>query len=402
MTSFSVRRPARVALSGSVDASGDVEAIDQPSWLSALAINQWGEISGTNLSTAGVRQSQFERGGGEDPIDGWGGWAVNGKTLYLTGGGHSNGPDNAMYGITLSSNTPTWSRVADGSATSDWVRYHRVAGVEYYANYNLDGKPTAAHIYHMMGYAGGKVVRWRFYQDYGATLTTAMAIAPNGEGWTNLLDPTTGVWTLGALAPSYTMSDLSGSGNPAFRNGVVSDGTLIYALWRNRVYGSDVVQLMTYNPATDTYTVAGPDLGTVPDTGFGGCLFDTTRNEMVMIPENGTNLQRINLSTGARTQTALTGAQANFSIGWDSSYMGACYDSTRDLYYVYAGQTSTGKLLYQINPNSSYACTTVSVTGTPTTTSVAGVNNRMVYWADWDVIVMQPAWNSGLWALKRS
>ena len=82
--------------------------------------------------------------------------------------------------------------------------------------------------------------------------------------------------------------------------------------------------------------------------------------------------------------------------------MGACYDSTRDLYYVYAGQEGTVKTLYQIDPANSYATTEASTTGTPTTVAPCGLNSRMTHLADSDVIVMQPTYNSGLWALRLS
>jgi hypothetical protein len=374
-----------------------------PSWVTALAPNTWTEIAGTNMSTtANLRQPQFDLTSNQDPIGGWGSWAIDDTYLYLTGGGHTNGPDNAVYGIELASNTPTWTRVVDGSAQADWVRYQSVNGQQVYASYNLDGLPSSAHVYRWWAFAQGRIVRYRFYQDYGLELTTTMPIAPNNEGWTNILNPITKQWALGIQAPSFVDNDPYG-GNPYQRDGMVSDGNLVYALWQNRRYGDSSVRLMSYNVTTNAYTQIGPDHGTPPGNfGMGGVALDSVRNEMVIISENANQIQRYNLSTGIRTGTALTGAQANFSIGWDSSYMGACYDSTRDVYYAYSGQAATGKTLVQINPASSYAATAVSTTGNPATTTPSGMNGRMAYFAEWDVIVIQPAWESGLWALRRS
>jgi hypothetical protein len=391
-------------LMDSVVSLGTMEGLlPPPSWLLALSPNVWTEIAGTNMSTtANLRQAQFVRGSGEDPINGWASWAIDGTYLYLSGGGHTNGPDNAVYGIELASNTPTWTRVVDGSTEANWVRYHTVGGNQVYASYNLDNTPSSAHVYRWWVFAQGRVVRWRFYQDYGATLGSAMAIAPQSQGWTNVLNPVTKQWSIGVVAPSFTTSDAA-SGNPQLRGAMVVSNGLIYSVWQNRAYGDGSSRLMSYNVATDTYASIGPDLGSPPSSNdYGGCVLDTVRNEMVVIPENSSTLQRYSLSAGTRTATALTGAQANFSSGWDSSYMGACYDSTRDVYYAYSGQALTGKTLIQINPAASYAATAVSTTGNPATTTPSGMNGRMAYFPEWDVIVIQPAWDSGLWALRRS
>lgn len=377
--------------------------------MSAISTFVWTEISGTNLSTAGVRQAQF----GTDPgcVDGWGGLAIDPSTgiAYLTGGGHSDGPDNSIYRVNLSADAPAWAREADGSESADYLEYITLGGNIYKARWNADGLPVAAHVYNGWQFLAGKLYRQGFYHDFGSTLGTTHPWAPNHEAFLHAYDTATNAWldpdALGVV-PEYqnNTAGWNGSGLSSYYNGMATDGTSFYSLARNHSYGDGTLRVMRYTPGTDTWTAIGAEITADPSSGikFGGVCCDESRGEMVRVGEGSSSIYRYNLTTGVRTVTSMTGAQSGFTASWNSSYFALARDPVNDCYWAYSGTTATDKVLRKIDPASSYACTTQSTTGTPTTVPSSGLNCRFRYIAfgSVGVLVMLPTYNSNIWACR--
>lgn len=124
------------AASGGAIYAGIAPPLSLPTWLSAIAVGQWGAIAGTS-GAAGARLNAFSGLGKQGT-----------KWVSACAGGHGDGLDNRVVSIDLSANAPAWSvlKAASASGTND-------------VNYYSDGKPASRHTYHsIFGISGNRVM----------------------------------------------------------------------------------------------------------------------------------------------------------------------------------------------------------------------------------------------------
>ncbi len=382
----------------------------RPAWVLARTVGVPEEILGTALSAAGVAfvWPGGLRPGGEDKsiVDGWGGWAKWRDRVKLTGTGHVDGNYNPFYDLIISGPVPYWVRSLDPTPYAQTVAYLNNE-VGNCAHWNDDGRPTGAHVYWAMHVIGDKLIRTHGFNYDGITKTGYQSFAPNNEAWTPVFDLVANAWDAPnshALMPNWGI-DAKGDGSIAFAP-CCTDGTYFYAHLLNKALGRYC--LCKYDPVADVWT-GGPDIGPyiIPKTAGGqdtypASVYDSTRHELVVICE-GTEqtVRRYNLNTGLVTVTARTGI--SMGATWSSSYSGACYDSKRDLFYVYSGKADTDKYFYVIDPKDNYKVSIMPGTGTlSVTVTTSGLNSRFMYIPEYDGILFQPAYNQNLIFLRLS
>lgn len=394
--------------SGGVIAAGRFTMSATPAWLASAPVGQWSTIAGSALGSSSALYAWPGTVPGTQAslVDAWGGWAVDYDTnrLWVQGGGHSDYGGNEIYKIDLKADAPRWSLARAPTPLAQMTGY---IDTNQHSKWNSDGTPVASHIYWNAQYINGKILRSGFFSDFGSALSGRLAFVPNNEAYLHGFDTVSGTWdayNAHALIPNYQSSDIS-SGGIGY-GPVVTDGTYYYAVMLNRSVMQ--TQLVRYDPVANTWTGIGPDQGAYivawASGSFLGSIYDSSRNEMVVIGEQtDTFVRRFNLATGVVTNSTKTGIAFATASAWDSSYTGICYDSKRDKYYMYSGKAVTDKLLYQCDPASSYAISTVAGTGTPSaTTGPAGINSRFKYFPEYDCIIMQPTHADPLYVLRLS
>lgn len=374
-----------------------VGRIGIPMWRRTLIARNW-----TSLGTATRHDSLA--GTQSNTLNAWGGAVVAGYKYLYTGGGHGDGADNGIFCIDLGQNSPAVARLGIRSSDADYVSITKSAytGATALAKWNDDGRPTAAHIWQGFHYLSSvdRAFRGHYFNNIGKTRTTPQTFAPNNEGWMPAFSPTLADWDAldtWPLFPNFNIASSDSDGGMTWNLPNCSDGNYIWLLTPTP---DDAGRIRKFDPVAKTWTAT--DNYYSFSGGYGGVLTDTSRMQMVYIEEDSNYLRVIDLVTGIGTRIICTGPAAAMFRPVDSSYMGACYDSKRDKYYVYAGQTQTGKSLYEIDPANSYSTRVIATTGTPGDTAAAGMCNRMKYLPELDTIVITPAANTPMWALALS
>ena len=376
-----------------------------PAWVRALTTRQWSQVAGTALASS---PALYVWPGGRAPgrpsgiVDAWGGWAVDEATnrIWLQGGGHSDYGGNELYMLDLRADAPTWSLAVEPTPLESLTR---LIDGRIHSKWNKDGTPVAAHIYWSAHFVGGRIYRTPYYADFGAIEAGRHAFAPNNEAWLPAFDTVGRKWDAPdahALLPNYSSSD-PGSGGIAYAP-CCSDGERYYAVLLDRSVMK--YRLCCYDPTGNVWEAIGD--ASVPPirTGgtFPGSIYDSRRRELVLIGEKSDVIvQRYDLDSGERRISARTGVE--FARTWDSSYSGVCYDRLRDKYYLYSGRANADKNLYVIDPAAGYKVSVMSeLRSTQLPLSAAGVNSRFKYIQDYDLLLMQPTYDSNLWALRLS
>lgn len=365
-----------------------------PTWLRSAPVGQWAAVSGSAL---GSSLSLYDWGGsipGEQSgvVEGWGGWAVDyvNKKLYVQGGGHSDYGGNEIHCLDLV--TMVWSRIVDPSPWGTMTRY--VNTVDH-SIWNADGSPVASHVYWNAHLIGNTIYRMPYFCDWGQTISGHFSFAPSNESRLH-------GFVLGSGWVSPTSLPLLPTQNANARSPVCADDRYYYLVTLNDSLGYNA--LHKYDTLTNTFSVIGPDLGSAAVFASGtypGSIHDTLRGEIVMVGEKtDTFVRRFKLSDGTMAQNSRTGV--SFASTWDSSYTGCCYDSKRDKYYLYSGQSTTDKNVYVCDPAGGYAMSIMSGTGTPPTTTGSGLNSRFKYIPGWDCILMQPTFADPVQVLRLS
>lgn len=255
MAGWKLRAAPRIALSGSVAASGEVEfASSLPAWVQAIASQTWGEVPGNTLAdidpgndaayTATPGSEAWRGTGGiARTMTAWNGACHDRTTgrMYQCGeGGHTDHAGNAVYLWDINLATPTWSIVlppsgAIGQPTVSSYNDGQEASGEY-----SDGRPRSWHGYngHVWVPGLGAVMAGQTAQYNSGVIGPRRCV---------FFDPDTGAATFGSTASA------TGNGSSIAACYDSTRGTS-GSIWR-RWHGT--AKMERYDIAADTWEQVG-------------------------------------------------------------------------------------------------------------------------------------------------
>ena len=285
-------------------------------------------------------------------MDAWCGGAFGEATgnFWVFGGGHTDYGGNEVYVANMYADVPTWERI--NNPTTDMS----VSPVHYFLH--PDGQTRTVHSYNNL------------FEKDGALYCTGGSIYDAGGGAVYVAhisrnDP---VWR-----PDYL-----NSGDPYFLN---SWGVSCYNPEDNAIYKSPAGGYANCKRIDLTTGVVTQlfGMGNVGTTGYYSSHWNTKRNVMVFIP--GWGLRVWSAATNASFAWTLpagppvTGPASSALVGT----AGFCYDTVRDVYYLWGGGSDHGTVVKLTpppvgqNPQTSEWTTEFMVnTGTPPTFSISG------------------------------
>lgn len=268
---------------------------------------------------------------------------ISGSEIFLAaGGGHGDSSSNAVYSLRLADNAPAWvQRIAPSASVQQ--------DVSHYA----DGKPSSRHTYQHP----------QFIDSLNRVLLFGAA-AVYGNGSTSFkkvdaFDVATDSWL---AADTYTARPDGASfifGEPCAKDG---SGNVWLLVW-------DTGDLYKWTAGTPgSWSNVNGAVSGVSGIYERYCAIDTTRNRLVYF---GTNPARFDLGSAGAPQTSITFSGAQAAKGNSGAWV---YVPDDDAFY--GKEHETGTAIYRCDA-STFAITTLSVTGTPDAPSADG-NGRVV------------------------
>lgn len=325
------------------------------------AVNEWKQISGTNLSS--VEPSPVPAGstGPSSKVVAWTGYSVdttNGRVYLAACGGHGDYSGNEVDMLNLNANSPAWSELRGPTAS--------VSNGNYYA----DGRPSAVHNYYMVDFDEVDKLVMLFggsrYSD-GAIKTVVDAY-----------DVAAGDYDASGTYPNIPAA-LSGQEVKACcKDPATGD-----------VYMAGNYSLVRWNRSAKTWTTLAN--GTL--TGWAqytASAVDTTRNRIFFVG-NGV-CWTWDIAGGSETARSLTGTDLTAN-----TYMGMVYVPSIDKFIVSTG--SANGTVYQIDP-ATFACSTLSTTGGSGMPSETKPLRRFLYVPSQQGIVWVPSYTGSVWFLR--
>lgn len=260
MAGWKLRAAPRIALSGSVAASGEIAAdAGLPAWRTGLAAWEWYRLTGASLSNT-LPDVLPAIGTAKNRIESWNGFVVIDTRAARAGvGGHGDWAGNEGYENDYGVETPGAPTILSQPTPDEDVIEN--------ANYYADGRPTATHTYYGL----------HADPDRNQIVRLGVAAATGNGNFhsakCDAYDLTAGDWLAAGTipdVPEYPDYSLAQCQHPVTRNVYVIGET---KLWR-------------YNMAARTWT----DLGVVSAGGGQGSAFagrasliDVTRNRLVIL-----------------------------------------------------------------------------------------------------------------------
>lgn len=347
-----------------------------PTWLVGVPTMTWRQIPGTALSSAlPAGNPSGAVNGSPSGIMSFSGACIKrvGSQIWLAGGGHSDYSGNEPYSVRLQDDSPIWVRRRNPSA----VR----AGSAYYA----DGRPIARHtcfdlqyddlrdLFFMMGSNN-------WYPDGNGAGPQVDSFNPSTNDWA-----TAGTWPNG---PSGFHGDNVG-------NGACKDDQGNW-YW----YGHDNNTIYKWTRSTATWSNLITSASNVAY--LGSMVHDALNNRLVSFTSvyggSGNNPALwVNLSGGAPTQ------HTNAWIGSQAAQMGGTSSPTwcesRNTIMV---MNWGSNIIYEVDPTT-FAATTLSVSGSPTSTipnNTDDVCGRFAYAPELNLLYYLPTTDSNIWYVK--
>jgi hypothetical protein len=308
--------------------------VPRPAWTSAIGVDQLKAIAGTS-------------GAGGADVDAYCGGALNYSTneiLFGLCGGHYNGYDNRLVGMSLLADTLSWSLRKASSLTSD-------PGPAYYDQpYNADGTPTARHTYDSVHFVPQQN-RLMFVGNYGAYGGPGGGESGSGaennnvmDGFnldTNTFDPA-GTWPWPASSDGFW---------GYAKAGPTGD---IHAIWG--AAGQRIYRVATNDWITPTVVNQQSAVVKMPWAwnSTSGYLFGLTIGDGHGAGTDVRAIKQVRTNGTTVTQTAITfnasAAYTQFQADL-GAYAAMDWNPTDGYFLWYAGDYSNAGHLYKITPN---------------------------------------------------
>jgi hypothetical protein len=314
---------------------------DSPAWMNGLATLTWTSLSNTSPSSVGADTGVCAYSGAALK-------AANSQ-LIVFGGGHGDSSTNAVYGITLSVDSPVCVVLDTGSSPNT------ATNVEYQA----DGKPSSRHTWGdlQVDDSNNRMVTFECINPYGDS-----GIYKNARDG---FDLTTNTWYAAGTYSNAPFAD----GYATIANSSTKDSAGNMYWWEEN--GSALYKMTPGTTSTPASTAAS-----MPASTYNVCIAcDTSRNRLVTF--NAADSFRYDLNNNyARTSVTFSGAQSAQAA--QGSYWTYCPDRDSFIGAAYTGGSAT---MYECDA-STFSVTTLSLSGTAPTLDSDGRNNfygRLVY-----------------------
>jgi len=356
-----------------------------PSWYIGSALNTWTSLGSSSIAegTGGLSQQA---------LNAFSGWAVRQETsqIYIGPvGGHDDGTNNCMIGCNLQENSPEFTLLAGGSASTNagWA-------------YGSDGKPASRHTYQHSHWSEAR----QRVMLIGARFLTGTQQQRTVDGF----DPVTGEWD----SPNATRTNNSipladNSYNDdgfyplvptlgAFGNWMDGDGRV----WTNSFDVFDPSTKLWSAPSITGYSpinnprwpqVYAPSLGIAFALQYGN-------GEGA---DSGLTAVKLNPTTGVRSQitwSAGSSSAVSAITAATPAYAAMDWDVENSWFLFFAGSGN----IYKIIPNSGteWDMEIYSPSGTLPTLGSGGLNRRFSYLPMYKGFVCQPDGAQPLYFLR--
>lgn len=342
-----------------------------PSWVNALAIGQWAQVSNTALSSVEPSPVPDGNTGPQSKVVAWTSFVVDTRTskVYsVAGGGHTDYAGNEVDELTLETDTPAWTQRLAPTPGAQLTNCQ-----SYYG----DDRPAARHSY------------------YGVTLDTTndRIMLFGGAEWCVNGGFHSAISSYNIGANQYSPSSTHGSvGN--FGNGVSA-----YAVdpLTGNVYAAKDFAFGRWNRSTNTFSTLSPT-GSPAAGNESMSAMDTTRGRILFAGGQtpGGDHHTYTISSNTFTAISLNGANAANVAAADGAAM--VYVDVMDRYLVRLG--GVGGTVYQINP------TTFEVTTYPTTGGASvpatqnGPYNKFLYVPRLGGVIYAPTYSGNVWFMR--
>lgn len=341
-----------------------------PTWRQGIAVGEWRQIAGTELSSAPIAVKTYPSLGIEGPeakVTSWNGYSFDSRdsSVYsVANGGHGAYAGNEVNRIRLSDNQPAWTEPRAATPVSQVV-----ADVPHYA----DGRPTSRHTYY------GSIINEKFNR--------AMLI--NGSQYAN-----------GNALQAFDGFNLSSNDWDAANTFARPPDSL------TKVYGAAMALHKAsgdlyafawstshrWNSATNTWTSSSTSF----DAQYAASAVDTKRSRILLLGGDG-NIQAIyDIATGVMQSVTLSGAEAGSVSGQGN---GMVYDPVLDVFLL--RKDSAGGDVYRINAQSlSVDKLPTSSAGSQIPAAPRGVWSRFMYVPTLKGVVFFPTYSGNMWFLR--
>jgi hypothetical protein len=344
-------------------------------WASSISAGNWGTVTTDTINNAlpGYTKSP----GDENICSPWSGGVLATDIFALKGGGHTDGWVNGWYALDLSSDSPTWSALANSQSNSTNTVYNDGNGIW------ADDAPSSNHTYGNLVYDSVNNCLLQF--GLPAIWST------NADSFRYLIayDLDTSAY----LITSGT-SDLT---NIPTISGSIEGCTLRHPTTGMIAYfGTAADGIIIYNPSTDTHTEKVVDITSMEDQV--SVAYDPVRDRAVFCGDGNLwtieGLFELDLpcTLVSITDSGAAGGQALIN----ASAPGFVYVPEMDRYIGWNG----GQALYELHPET-WIWSALSVAGsTPTSAQANGTFGRFQYHAETGCLIVVNDIDESTYAFK--
>lgn len=362
-----------------------------PAWLAGMAVGQWKELPGTNLSAIATADwfptnvvDGFAFEGPDSSFNGWNGASADTRTSTLwkiADGGHTSYYGNQAVKLRLSADVPVWQLARTLTPP---------ALIDCQARLYLDGRPSACHSYYMQQFCETRNRAMRF---------VSYAVSGSGnEHFPNVIgfDINGGDYDPDGTYPDYP--------------GPIGDGSFYGAGIAKHPSTQDVYvlhaqALRRWNQATNAWIFMAQG-ASVPWPASAPMCVDDRRNRLFFCgtPRNGGvwGPSTFDLTTLVGQEISLTGGGAAALVSGPYSGMSFVKHPTNSALDQYLFRKSeAGGTVYTIN-GATLAAEVFATTGgdaIPLPGST-GIHSRWQWMPQLGVMVIAPKYSTNAWVLR--
>lgn len=337
-----------------------------PSWVTALALGQWYQIPGTNLSS--VSPSPQPPGSPTNKIDAWTSLVVDPRSskLYsVAGGGHVDYSGNEVDGLDLSVEVPSWSQLLAPTPAAQVV-----ASASFYA----DNHPTSRHHYYGLMYVGQ------------GDLFVLLAGSRWGDGGVPQAMASYNI-TANTYNGPGTHPNVTGNWNAQVGTMTVDPST-------GNIYGVANNTASRWTQSNNTLADLNPS-GPSPYGYYTSAAFDSTRGRAFFLGGGNADHHVLNVAGNTFSLATITGAAAGNVMDPGQAMV---YVPALDAYLVRGA--GAGGAVYQINASTFAATVFTTSGGGSILATLNGPFNKFLYVPALGGFVYIPTYTGNVWFLR--
>lgn len=349
-----------------------------PAWRAGQAVNEWREISGSNLSAVTPTNNPNNKTL-TYRMDAWSGLALDhtrNVIWSLANGGHDDYHGNEVYKLDLSVDSPAWV---------EWFPSDASLSAPYNAARYPSGRPASCHTYYCQQYIAQRDRVIRFGATAASTIGNSFGAV---DGWNPTVAQGSNGWDDSSTYPDVPSIDLT-----AWAVAQNPDTGDVYVFMSNQ-------HVSKWTQATNTWSTVSSGW---PPYGFDDrpAAYDTARNHILCFANGGGGAHTFDPATGLFTARTLTGADAA-SVTGASSGAGMVYVPALDAYLFRRG--AVGGAVYRIDANTfeTTALSTTGGSGVPVAPAglLENVYTKWLYVPDYGGCIYLPGTNNNAWFLR--